>query len=276
MKVLILGGKGALGLTFADVYKDQQVTSWDREELDVTDEAAAMKKISELKPELIINCAAYNAVDKAEEDRQAAELLNASAVGFIAKAAGAVKATVVHFSTAYVFDGVTAEGYNEDDKPNPQSVYAKSKYMGELELAENTDNFYLIRTTWLYGRHSDRGKPSFVDTMVKMVEENKPIKAITDEFGQPTNVKDLANATRKLVDQKTAFGIYHLTNLGQASWYDWAKEIFKIKVTEVNIEMAKRDDFNRAAKRPQYGVLNNTKFIQLRSWTEALKEYLKK
>ncbi|OGE73665.1 MAG: dTDP-4-dehydrorhamnose reductase [Candidatus Doudnabacteria bacterium RIFCSPLOWO2_02_FULL_42_9] len=275
MRVLILGAKGALGQTFVDVYKGEEIFAWDREELDITDEEMVMQKISELKPDLIINCAAYNAVDRAEEDRATAELLNGSAVGYIAKAASAVNATLVHFSTAYVFDGNNPEGYNEDDKPSAHSAYAKSKLLGEMELPENCENYYLIRTTWLYGRLSERGKPSFVDTMLKLSKDQKEIKVISDEFGQPTFVQDLAEATKALVDQEKPFGIYHIVNSGMASWYDWAKEIFKIKGLDIKLETASRDAFVRLAERPKYGILNNTKFIQLRPWHEALKDHLK-
>ncbi|HEX9503543.1 MAG TPA: dTDP-4-dehydrorhamnose reductase [Patescibacteria group bacterium] len=274
MKVLILGSKGSLGQTFLDVYKDMEVTGWDRDELDITDEQVVAAKIGELKPNLIINCAAYNAVDKAEEDRAGAELINGNAVGYIAKAANQIGATMVHFGSNYVFDGSNQEGYNEDDQPNPQSMYAKSKLMGEMELAGNTENYYLVRTAWLYGRHSETGKPSFVDTMLKLATDGKEIKGITDEFASPTYVLDLAQATRALVEEKKPFGTFHLTNSGVASWYDWAQEIFKIKNLKANLTEGKRKDFNRLAVRPQYGVLNNTKFMQLRPWTEALKEYL--
>ncbi|MBX4191764.1 MAG: dTDP-4-dehydrorhamnose reductase [Candidatus Doudnabacteria bacterium] len=274
MKVLILGAKGALGLTFIDLYHDQEVTAWDRDELDITEDDTVMKKITELKPELIINCAAYNAVDNAEQDRASAELINGNAVGFIAKAANAVSAVMVHFSSNYVFDGNNSAGYNEDDKPSPQSVYAKSKLLGEMEIAENTEKYYVVRTSNLYGRHSETGKPSFVETMIKLGTEGKEIKGITDEFASPTYVVDLAHAVRALIEEKRPFGIYHLINSGSASWYDWAKEIFMIKGIKANLIEAKRTDFNRPAQRPQYGVLNNTKFLELRPWTEALKEYL--
>ena len=274
MKVLILGSLGSLGQTFAEIYQDADVTAWDRPQLDITDEATVMQKIGELAPNLIINCAAYNAVDKAEEDRATAELINGTAVGFVAAAANKVGATMVHYSTAYVFDGNNAEGYNEDDIPKPQSVYASSKLLGEQQLVEHCEKYYLIRTTWLYGKESITGKPSFVDLMLSLAKDGKEIKGIIDEFGQPTFVKDLALGSRKLVDEKKPFGIYHLTNQGMASWYDWAAEIFKIKNMDVKLGKAMSSDFTRPAKRPQYGVLINTKAQQLRPWHEALKEYL--
>jgi dTDP-4-dehydrorhamnose reductase len=263
-----------LGQTFVDIYHDQEVVAWDRDELDITDEQAVMEKIKTLGPELVINCAAYNAVDKAEEERAVADLINGDAVGFIAKATNEIGATLVHFSTNYVFAGDNQEGYNEDEPPSPKSAYAKSKLLGEMELAENCQKYYLIRTQWLYGRDSIMGKASFIDLMLKLASEGKEIKGITDEFGQPTFVVDLAHAVRALIEEQKPFGIYHLVNSGSCSWYDWAHEIFKIKNIQVNLIEGKRADFNRPAKRPQYGALNNTKFIQLRPWHEALKEYL--
>lgn len=274
MKVLILGAKGSLGQAFGDVYHDAEVFSWDREELDITDEDTVGKKIAELKPDLIINCAAYNAVDKAEEERGMADSINGYAVGFIAKAAGQIGAVMIHFSSAYVFDGNKSEGYNEDDAVNPQSAYAKSKLLGEIELQKNADKFYLIRTTWLYGRPSVTGKPSFVELMLRLAKEDKSIDAIEDEFGNPTYVVDLAQASRALVEQKKPFGIYHLVNSGSTSWFEWANEVFNTKNIKARLAAINRDDYPRKAPRPKFGILNNTKFIELRPWTEALKDYL--
>lgn len=274
MKILILGAKGSLGQTFVDLYKDHEVFAWDREELDITDEEMVSNKIKQLIPDLIINCAAYNAVDKAEEERMLAEQINGSAVGYIAKATQSVGATLVHFSSAYVFAGDKNEGYNEDDLPRPQSAYGQSKLLGEIEASGNCDNYYIIRTTWLYGRDSANGKPSFVQIMLELANENKTIKVINDEFGQPTYVVDLAQTTKTLIEEKKPFGIYHLVNEGAVSWYDWAAEIFKLKKISADLTQASKEDFDRKAVRPQYGVLQNTKFIKLRPWTEALKEYL--
>lgn len=289
MKVLILGAKGNLGPELAKVYKQVKPTLWDKEELDITNEALVMEQISKLKPDLVFNCAAYNAVDKAEEDRLLAENINGLAVGFIAKVCSSLGAVLVHFSSNYVFDGNKSEGYNEDDIPNPISTYGKSKLMGEIELQKNSEKYYLIRTAWLYGGNPDASvgvptptsggrKKSFVDLMLEKVQKDESIDAIDDEFGNPTYVVDLAQAAGTLVEQKKPFGIYHLTNSGQASWHSWAQEIFTIK--EVNAKLAQISSaegdvkWKRAAKRPKYGILNNTKFIELRPWTEALKEYL--
>ena len=267
-----------MGPELAEVYKAVKPILWDREELDITNEALVMEKIVAEKPGLVFNCAAYNAVDKAEdEDRVLAENINGQAVGFVAKACNAVGATLVHFSSNYVFDGTNPEGYNEDDLPNPINVYGKSKLMGEIELARNCEKYYLIRTAWLYGGRGD-GKRSFVDLMLEKAKKKEAINAIDDEFGNPTYVVDLAQAAGALVQQKKPFGTYHLTNSGSASWHSWAQEIFMIKHIEARLAQISSTDadekWKRAAKRPKFGILNNTKFIELRPWTEALKEYL--
>ncbi|MBI4363247.1 MAG: dTDP-4-dehydrorhamnose reductase [Candidatus Doudnabacteria bacterium] len=277
MKVLILGSKGNLGPELGRVYKAVKPTLWDREELDITDEAAVMEKTSQLKPDVVFNCAAYNAVDKSEEERLVAENINGTAVGFVARACYAVGAILVHFSSNYVFDGTNPEGYNEDDLPNPINAYGKSKLMGEMELVRNCEKYYLVRTAWLYGGQGT-GKKSFVDLMLKKAEKDESINAIDDEFGNPTYLVDLAQAVAALIEQKKPFGIYHLINSGQASWYDWGNEIFAVREIAASLAAISAADadviWKRAAKRPKYGILNNTKFIELRPWAEALKEYL--
>lgn len=275
MKALILGSKGNLGNEFLQLYKDK-ATGWDREELDVTDEAKVLEKITELKPGVVINCTAYNAVDKAEEDRSVADNINGYAVGFIAKACSSLNIPLVHFSSNYVFDGKKQEGYNEDDSANPISAYGMSKMLGEMELQKNTDKFYLVRSAWLYGKQgtSPASKKSFVDKMLDIAEKNSVIECAQDQFAQPTYTKDLAAAVGALISENKPYGIYHLTNSGSASWHAWAQEIFKIKNITVDLVPTSFKDFARLAKRPQYGILNNTKFIELRPWIEALGEYL--
>lgn len=273
MKVLILGVKGSLGQTFLDLYKDQEVIGWDRTELDITDEEAVNKKIPELKPDLVINCAAYNAVDQAEADRGTAAAVNGNAVGFLAKVCDSLGITLISYSTGQVFDGSNSGGYNEEAQPQPVNEYGRSKFLGEMELQEKTDKFYLIRTCWLYGKPA-AGKKSFTDIMLELGTKNEIVNAVGDEFGNPTYVLDLAHATRALIEEKKPFGIYHLVNSGVASRFDWAEEIFRIKKMVVVLESVNSDFFPRQAKRPKYEVLNNTKFIELRPWTEALTEYL--
>jgi dTDP-4-dehydrorhamnose reductase len=274
MKVLILGNKGSLGKTFEKVFSDTETVGLDRSELDITDEAAVLETVQKVRPNLVINCAAYNAVDDAEENLAAAELINGTAVGFIAKASAQTGAVMVHYSTNYVFDGNNPEGYNEDAIPKPLSAYGRSKVLGEIELQKNLESFYLIRTAMLFGDKGS-GKKSFVDIMLDLGRQEKSVKAVKDEFGQPTYVLDLAQATRALIEEKKPFGIYHLTNTGEASWFDLAKEIFAVKNISADLTAVDGGEFNRKAKRPKYGILNNTKYLELRPWTEALTEYLK-
>lgn len=276
MKILILGYKGNLGNQLMRVYADLNPVGWDREELDVTDEQLVWDRIMELKPNVVYNCTAYNAVDKAEEDRIVAEDINGYAPGYIAKACKAVGAILVHYSTGMVFPGDSKEGYNEDDSTHPVNAYGRSKLQGELEVMEHSDNYYIIRTCWLYGAlgPGPANKKSFSDIMLEKAEKGEEIKVVDDEYGNPTYTLDLAQASRALVETEKPFGIFHLVNSGIASRYDWAVEVFKNKGLDIKVEPVKGITLVRLAKRPHYEVLNNTKFIELRPWTEALKEYM--
>lgn len=277
VKFLILGAQGALGGEFSRLLAAQKPVCWDRQDLDVTDPANVAARIGELSPEVVINCAAYNAVDKAEQEPKVANQINGEAVGFIARASKAAGATLVHFSTAYVFDGSNPSGYNEDDRPSPISAYGQSKLRGEEELRDGCRQYYLIRTDRLFGGQGI-GKKSFVNLIVDRAQQGGLIEAVNDEFGNPTFVKDLAQATLVLVEQQQPFGIYHLVNSGQASWYEWAQEILKAQQSKATLapisSQAADERWHRLARRPKYGTLNNTKFLQLRPWQEALREYL--
>jgi dTDP-4-dehydrorhamnose reductase len=277
-KVLILGSKGNLGNELMNLYSDLNPTGWDKEELDVTDEKAVWDKISELKPNLVYNCTAYNAVDKAEEDRVTSENINGYAVGNIAKACKAAGAVLVHYSSGMVFDGENSSGYNEDDATNPVNAYGQSKLLGEMEIAENAEKYYVIRTSWLFGKLGPGAgnKKSFIDLMLEKAQNNETISLVDDEIGKPTYILDLAQASRALVETEKPFGIYHLTNSGTVSRLDWAKEVFSIKNLHPETVAVKGSELSRPAKRPHYEVLNNTKFIELRPWTEALKEFIEK
>ncbi len=286
MKVLILGAGGMLGSELARQLQNEQLYAWDREELDVTNAASVKQKITELKPDLIFNCVAYNAVDKAEEDQnevKKAELLNSDAVGFIAAAAQAIGAVLVHYSSGYVFDGENAQGYAEDAKPNPQSFYGRTKLAGEQQ-AEKCQKHYIVRLNLLFGKPgtSPETKKSFPEVVSNLVERGKKeMDFISDEVSTPTYAPDLAAASIKLVKEKYPYGIYHLPNDGTASWFDYANEIIKIKPADVKLNgvttaefLAKNPPQAKRASRPHYSVLLNTKFPKLRPWQEALQNFL--
>ena len=223
-------------------------------------------------PDVVINCAAYNNVDGAEQDPKQAFLINATAVGKIAEACNNLGIPLVHFSSNYVFDGEKGE-YVEDDKPNPLSEYGKSKYQGEKLLRENCFKYYLIRTSVLFGQEaeSDLAKKSFIQIMLELREKTDTIKAVSDEINSLTYVADLAQAVETLIVKKYPFGTYHLVNSGQASWYDFAQEIFKLEQEDVKLIATDSSEFTREAPRPKKSVLLNTKFPELRSCRKHLK-----
>jgi dTDP-4-dehydrorhamnose reductase len=276
MKILILGHKGNLGNELMGVYSDLNPTGWDKEDLDVTDEQVVFDKINSLHPDVVYNCTAYNAVDKAEEDRMVAEDINGYAVGHIAKACSAIDATLIHYSSGMVFDGENPTGYNEDDPTKPVNAYGKSKLLGEMEAREHIEKLYIIRTSWLFGKSgpSAGNKKSFIDLMLEKAKAGETISVVEDEIGRPTYILDLAQASRALLEETKPFGVYHLTNSGNASRLDWAREIFAAKNLPVELKAIKGNSLARMAKRPHYEVLNNTKFLELRPWTEALREFL--
>lgn len=253
-----------------------RLTLWDREELDITNEGNVLSAIGALAPELIVNATGYTNVDGAEADRAAAFKLNAEAVSYLVKAAGNCGAKLVHFSTEYVFDGVSQAGYQESAKAQPLNVYGESKLAGENYVINYVQG-YVVRSSWLYGHMPQRGKPrglNFIDTVLKLAQEKAEVRVVADQFGKPTATKDLAHAVVRLVGSELPPGIYHLVNEGVASWYDVAKEAFRLKGVATPVVSVSSGEYPSVAKRPPHGVLLNTKFPPLRPWPEAMKDYL--
>lgn len=252
---------------------------WDRQDIDVREFEALKQKILELPvtPAAIINCVAYNDVDGAEDNQPDAFALNSEFVGKLAVFCKQLDVLLVHFSSNYVFDGQKGE-YDESENPNPLSVYGQSKYQGEKMLRQNTEKFYLVRTALLFGPkgESPSSKTSFVELMLQLSEKNDTIKVINDEFNSLTSVMDLADAVKFLLDEQKPFGIYHIVNSGQANWYDYAQEIFKIVNKPIRLIPVPGRELLRKAPRPKKAVLLNTKLYQLRPWADALKEFLVK
>ncbi|MBU4375319.1 dTDP-4-dehydrorhamnose reductase [Patescibacteria group bacterium] len=297
-KILILGAKGSLGGQLIKIFNDDcEVVAWDRGEIDITDNELILKKINDVKPDVIISAAAYNAVDRCETDEQQFELakkLNGDAVGFLAQAAIEVGAILVHYSTDYVFGGIAngtnnermkqikkQGGFKEDDKPCPVNKYGETKLMGEQEIIRRSGQglkWYLIRTSKLFGPkgESELAKPSFFDVILQLSKKRDCIDAVNGEMSCFTYTIDLAKATKKLLEGGYGYGIYHIVNSGPCTWYEAVVELFKIAGIDVKANPVSSDKFPRPAKRPKYSVLLNTKFEQLRSWKEALREYLGK
>ncbi|MFA5187906.1 MAG: dTDP-4-dehydrorhamnose reductase [Patescibacteria group bacterium] len=273
-KILILGAQGMLGQDLSKVFFDFDLTLWDRSEIDISDEYQVIKKISDLKPRIIINCAAYTAVDDCETHKDQALRINNQAVSYLALAAKNIGAILVQISTDYVFDGKNKKGYSEDSQEfGPVNFYGESKLLGEKSLQNIADKYYLIRTSWLYGKN---GK-NFVETMLRFGKEKKEIKVVNDQFGKPTYTVDLARQILYILNNALPFGIYHATNEtkeGGISWNEFAQKIFELAKLDVKIIPCTSQEFIRPAKRPQYSALINTKLPLMRNWDEALKEYL--
>lgn len=280
-KILIIGNRGMLGQELTKNFqKDYEVIGMDYDIFDITNEKMVMEKISEIKPNLVINAAAYNNVDLAEQKEEEfakAKLVNGQAVGFLGNACLENKATLIHYSSDYVFRGDDKNGYAEDAIVDPINKYGESKALGEEFLKKSGVNFYLIRLSKLFGP-AGGGKKSFVDTMIDLVinQEKKELKLVDEEFSCPTYSYDLVNFTRKLWEEKTPFGIYHGANSGACTWYEFALEIFKQKGLTVSCFPVPASEFPRPAKRPAFSELLNAKMPKQRHWTEALADYLER
>lgn len=285
MKILILGAKGNLGRQLVKIFSpDDEVIAWDRGEIDISDRELILKKISDIKPELVINAAAYNAVDKCEasdEEYELAKKINIDGPKFLAEACLKIGAVLIHYSTDYVFAGAEKSGYKETDQPKPINRYGKTKFHGEkmiLELSGKGLKWYLIRTSKLFGRkgESEMAKPSFFDIMLEQSRHKPRVEAVDEELSCFTYTADLAKATKELVNKGSGYGIYHITNSGAGTWYKAALELFKLAGIEIEVEPITSDQLARPAKRPKYSVLLNTKLPPLRDYQEALREYLGK
>jgi dTDP-4-dehydrorhamnose reductase len=278
MKILILGAEGMLGQELVAAFKGLgEVTAWDKGQIDLLRSDEASGKITAFMPDVLINAAAYNNVDKAEtEDAELAKNLNGHTVGALADICQILAITLVHYSTDYVFDGTKREGYLEHDEPNPISVYGESKYLGERLLRMSGAEAYLIRTSRLFGPpgKSVLAKKSFVDSIIETARGGGEIKLVDGEFAAPTYAPDLARATRALFDEKRPFGTYHITNSGGCTWYEFGKKALELARINVPVTAIKPEELLRKAKRPDYSLLKNSKLPGLRRWEEALTEYL--
>lgn len=278
MKILITGSNGQLGLEIIKQlnrdYKEYEVISTDRYNLDITDLEAVNGKLENKNIDVVINCAAHTAVDLCETDVENAYKINAIGPKNLAIICEKINAKLVQVSTDYVFDGVGNRPYREDDITCPNSIYGSSKLMGENFVKEFSSRYFIVRTAWLYGE----GK-NFVRTMLNLSETNKEINVVNDQFGSPTSTVDLAKAIIDLIHTEN-YGTYHGTCEGQCSWYEFAKKIFEISNIDIKVNPVTSEDFKRPAPRPSYSVLDNfmLKLLGLnsfRDWKESLEEYLK-
>jgi len=267
MKIVVLGSHGMLGKDLIVALKDQEVFGYDRHQCDVTNPHQVSETLRALTPDIVINAAAYTKVDDAEDHEAMCRSVNVDGTQHIVDACKKIGAALVQISTGYVFDG-KKEGYKEGDKKNPINAYGRSKADAE-DIALSYPQTYLVRSSWLYGHH---GK-NFADTILEMAKSNDEIKIVSDQVGSPTYTKDLAQSIAELI-QQPFYGIYHITNDGHCSWYQYAQAIVKIKGIGCEVIPVSTDELPRPAKRPASSILLNTKISPLRHWKLALQEYL--
>lgn len=276
MKILITGAKGMLAKAVIDQFKDNnELILTDVSELDITDENNTNEFITRIKPEYIINCAAYTAVDKAEEDIELAKKVNSIGPKNLAIAAKKNDAILIHISTDYVFNGELdiSKLYIEDDEIAPVTVYGKTKAEGEKNIIENCDKYYILRTAWLYGDGNN-----FVRTMIKLGKEKEEINVVSDQHGSPTYTVDLASIISQVIEKKLPYGIYHSTNEGFTTWYDFTKKIFEIANINCKVNPVTSEEFIRPAKRPKNSKMSKSKLLEngviIPKYENALERYL--
>ncbi len=281
MNILITGCNGQLGNEMQLVAKENVHHRYfftDVQELDITDEAAVEAFVNDNAVDCIVNCAAYTAVDKAEENEEFCNLLNNIAPGYLAKAMGKRGGSIVQVSTDYVFDGTNHTPYREDETTCPNSVYGRTKLAGEESVKAGCKDYMIVRTAWLYSTFGN----NFVKTMLRLGREKSELGVIFDQVGTPTYARDLAVAIMTAINKGVVPGVYHFSNEGVISWYDFTKAIHRIAgIDGCRVKPLHTSEYPTAAARPHYSVLDKTKIkqtygIEVPYWEESLKECVEK
>jgi len=277
MDAVVIGARGLLG---QDIVKEGERRGWSlltprRDDLDITRQESIAEYFSHMKPDWIINCAAYVEVDKAEEEQEMAFELNANGALAVARASLETGAKLVHISTDYVFDGSKQTPYTEDDETHPLGIYAESKLRGEQLIMSANPSSIIARTAWLYGT----GRENFPSKILRAALEGHPLKIVADRVGSPTYTVDLSYAIAEMMDRSIDAGIYHVVNRGAASWHDIVREMLASANVNVPLERASNADYPTPAKRPLYSVLSGRKLaalnITLPTWQDAVRRYVK-
>ena len=275
MKVILLGCNGQLGWEFKQFLRDKvKLFSFDHKELDILNLHSLERNFHKIKPDVVINCAAYTKVDKAEEEKELAYNVNAVGAKNVSLTSYKVGAKVIYFSTDYVFDGRKNSPYTELDKPNPLSVYGKSKLSGERFVKESNPHYLIFRISWLYGVNGN----NFIKTVIKLAKSGKPLRIVNDQYGTPTYTLDVVKQTWGLV-QNGKIGLYHSSNNGETTWFEFANEVVKDLGLQSEVIHIKSEEYPTLAKRPKYSVLRNY-FLELeklnimRQWKVALEDFI--
>lgn len=277
MKILITGSNGMLANAIKEELRNEELICTDVKELDITNKEQVNSFVEQVNPEYIINCAAYTAVDKAEENEELVYKINAIGPKNLAVAANRNNAILIHISTDYVFGGnkPIEQDYNEDDEKNPQAVYGKTKLAGEKFIEENCNKYYIFRTAWLYGEGHN-----FVRTMLDLARTREEVKVVNDQHGSPTYAVDLSNIIHQAINKKIEFGVYNATNLGYTTWYEFTKMIFKLQNVTCKVTPVTSEEFKSIAKRPKNSQMSKNKLLKnkiiIPTYEDALKRYLSK
>lgn len=280
-QILVTGCKGQLGneiQLLAPKYAETcHFFFTDKEELDITNRKAVYAFIEQNHISIVINCAAFTAVDKAEDNAELCDLLNHVAPGYLAEAVASVGGSMIQVSTDYVFDGIGCTPYKEDDATNPQTVYGRTKLAGEESVIRSCAGSMVIRTAWLYSTFGN----NFVKTMIRLGKERDALGVVFDQIGSPTYARDLARSIMQIVDKGIIPGVYHFTNEGVCSWYDFTRAIHRLEgIDSCKVSPIHTEDYPVPAQRPHYSVLDKSKIketfgIDIRWWEDALKECIK-
>ena len=268
--ILITGAGGMFGQDACELFTrwGYEVIAAKKSDLDVTDFFAVKKFFAEKKFDFVLHAAAYTKVDEAESSRDLAFLINAEAARNVAAAAAEKNLPILYISTDYVFDGEKGAPYFVNDATNPLNIYGASKLAGEEGVKKINPQHYIVRTSWLYGKH---GK-NFVKSMLNLAQKQNIIKVVDDQFGCPTWTRELAAGVKKLIEEKKPFGTYHICGSGVTTWCEFAKEIFKICKMKIEVMSVKSEESPRPARRPKFSAMANNEIC--RDWREALRDYL--
>jgi dTDP-4-dehydrorhamnose reductase len=278
MRVLITGARGLLGAAIVREFHDADVHAFDHDQLDVADEAAVTDAVGTTRPDVVINCAAYNDVDRAEQEADAALRVNALGVLALARAARQTGAVLVHYGTDFVFDGETDRPYTEEDLPNPRSLYAASKLLGEW-FARDATRAYVLRVDSLFGHPGPNGaRRGSLATIVDRIRSGAEVPVFIDRTVSPSYTTDVAHATRAVVGKEVAAGVYHCVNAGVASWAQIAEEAARLMGLPLRMRPLTLESAKLLAPRPRYCALSPAKLaaagIVMPTWQDALKRYL--
>jgi dTDP-4-dehydrorhamnose reductase len=278
MRVLVTGASGQLGSVIVDTFSAATVFAHTHASLDIGDPAAVTRAVADAAPDVIVNCAAFNNVDAAEDRPVEALTVNALALRTLARAAESCGATLVHYSSDFVFDGTATEPYTEEARPVPKSTYAASKLLGEW-FALEAPRAYVLRVESLFGNTRQwSGRRGTLDAIVDGLEQGREVRVFKDRVVSPTYIADIAAATRQLLVRRAPYGLYHCTNAGHGTWYDVAREVAQILGVEPRLQVVSVNDVPMRAERPRFCALDSSKLaaaaFPMPPWQDALRRWL--